>query len=219
MVAAWPFYFVGTFVIFAGFVALGRWVKGIAGAPSDPPGHVLGVAAVAFLLGTSSVAVAIVFDSDQIRLESTRTFVYRVSVELNGADTVRLLLPAPLDTRFVPRLNATNGTATLRLVSDVGGLALELTAHRNVSFEIRVGIVDVPFNRTMTRFVPSTPPEQSGTAAATIDLTSIGGGGADVRLALRIEFNEFCFSTRHALDASIVPGASSYPVASTVTTC
>jgi len=137
----------------------------------------------------------------------------------DGADAVRLLLPAPLDSRFIPRLNATNGTAMLRLVSDVGGLALELTTDRNVSFEIRVDIVDVPFNRTMTRFVPSTPPEQSGTAAATIDLTSIGGGGADVRLSLRIEFNEFCFSTRHALDASIVPGASSYPVASTVTTC
>ena len=219
MVAAWPLYLVGTFVIFAGFVALSRWVKGIAGAPSDPPGHVLGVAAVAFLLGTSSVAVAIVFDSDQIRLESTRTFVYRVSVELNGTDTVRLRLPAPLDARVVPRLNATNGTATLRLVSDVEGLALELMTDRNVSFEIRVGIVGVPFNRTMSRFVPSTPPEQSGTAAARIDLTSIRGGGADVRLSLRIEFNEFCFSTRHALDASIVPGASSYPVASTVTTC
>ena len=219
MVAAWPFYLVGTLAILAGFVTLNQWVKGIAGARSDPPGHVLGVAAVAFLLGTSSVVVAIAFDTDQVRLETTRTFVYRLSVELTVADTVRLLVPAPLDTRFIPRLNATNGTATLRLVSDVGGLALELTTNRNVSFEIRVDIVDVPFNRTMSRFVPSTPPEQSGTAAATIDLTSIGGGGADVRLSLRIEFNEFCFSTRHALDASIVPGASSYPVASTVTTC
>lgn len=219
MVAAWPLYLVGTFVIFAGFVALSRWVKRIADAPSDPPGHVLGVAAVAFLLGTSSVAVAIVFDSDQIRLESARTFVYRLSVELNGTDTVRLRLPAPLEARVVPRLNATNGTATLRVVSDVEGLALELTTDRNVSFEIRVGIVGVPFNRTMSRFVPSTPPEQSGTAAAGVDLMSIGGGSADVRLALRIEFNEICFATRHALDANVVPGTSSYLVASTVTTC
>ncbi|MGQ0796949.1 MAG: hypothetical protein ACT4OI_03675 [Methanobacteriota archaeon] len=218
MVAAWPFYLVGTLVILVGFVALNRWMKGIAAARADASGHVLGAAALAFLLGAGTVVAAIAFDSEQIRLESTRVFVYHVAVELNGTDTVRLLLPAPVDNRLRSGFNLVNGTAVLRLTLE-GGLALELTTGTDVTFEVRAVLVDDPFNRTLSRFVPSAPPERSGNAAALIDLVSLGGGDAEVRLSLRIEFLEFCFSTRHVLDATVMPGISSYPVASTVATC
>jgi hypothetical protein len=219
MVAAWPFYLIGTIVVLVAFATLNRWIKGIAGLRGDAPGHGLAAAAVAFLIGSATIAVGIVFDSDQIRLENTRTFVYRVVVEIDGAVSVRLLLPAPLDARLHADLNRTNGTARLTLTENAGGLSVEVVASANVSFEIRHSLVGEPLNRTMSRMSPATPPEQSGVGSATIDLETSGAGMASVRVDLDVEFLEFCFTTRHGLDAAIQLGASTYPVTSTVTFC
>jgi len=211
MVAAWPFYLTGTVVIFVGFVALHRWVLGMTGRRADAPRSVLTGAFLAFLLGAGSVALAITLDTDQVH---SRIFAYRVAVDLNGTEPVRLLLPAPVDVRLHAALNRGSGNSTIRIVQVDGMPLVELLAGGDVAFDVRVSVVDAPFNRTLTR----TSSASNGTANATVELVP-SGDTLEASLDLRIEFDDFCDSVSYAATAVVRSGATQVPFLTTYALC
>lgn len=206
--APWPFYLVGSVVVLVGFGFLHRWVQGLTGRFQGPPGSVLAASVVAFLLGSGTIVVGIVFDSEQLQLENTRIFVYDVDVEFAGPGPIHLVLPAPADERLLPFLGATNGTSTLTVNRTGSTPVVEISAAESVSFFIRVEFVGRALNTTLSQVAPDPGGGNATLVSILLQDADPGQGTADVRLDIR--FTEFCVTTSVHLVATVQEGSAPY---------
>ena len=210
MVAPGPFYLVGVLGVLAGFIVLRSWIRGLTGSRPQPA-IVLGAALLAFVFGMGTIAVGIGFDSEQIRFD-TRTFRYEVSVVANASDSVRLLFPAPWDSRVYAALNQTNGTSTLRLVRSSGTPFIEVRANGSVTFEVETTFIGLDFNRTLSAVTPPVPPSTATVVLAQMELNVLYGNLSSVDVAFQVTYEEYCLSTRYDGVLDIQAGTDVYPL-------
>jgi len=219
MGSATPLYGIGIVLVLAGFGALHRWLRGITGPRADAPGGALGAAAVAFLVGSSVLGAAILVDSEQVRTENSRVFVYEVSVVPNATATVTLRLPAPGDPRVHRALSATNGSSSLRYIPADDGpsgtdAAVEIVATGAVRFVVEVRFIGSTLNRTIVGSIPSQPPSTgSRAAAASVELLEPSPGAVGAQVNLTMRYTEYCATTRFTLGADVTEGLGSYAAA------
>jgi len=212
VVEAWPIYGVGIVLVLAGFGAMHRWLQGITGARSEAPGPVLAASAVAFLVGSAVLGTAILIDSDQVRIESTRIFLYEVTVIPDGTTPMTILLPGPSDSRVFGDFNRTSGASSLSLVGPLPDTVVRLVASGPLTFEVRIQLVGSALNRTLLGANPGRAPA-GGTLNATgsISIAAPGVDPAGAQVSLTIRFVEYCTVAAFSLDANAVRGTSAYP--------
>lgn len=220
MVSPFPFYVVGTFGIFLGFAILHRWLKDFSSLRSDRPASSFAAAILAFLLGSASIMVGIQFDSVQLTIENTRTFIYAVTVHPNGTVPIRLYLPAPADERVFFVLDEANGTSTLRLNRTAKTPFVEVYATRDVGFIIRTEFVGVTFNRTLHHVSLDNPSFRfTSNGTAVVELIGDGSGTATAHVRLDILFVEYCRNSEFLLDRLVHEGISRYDASYSVVPC
>lgn len=206
MPAAWPFYALGVLLALVGFAALRRVVDEVRGQRRSTGPIALIACILAFALGGSVIVVAMVFDSAQYQVENRRTLFLHISVVPESPGPFSVSLPSPTDPRVHGYLNRTNGSSTLRLAGTAPAQFLRVDASGNVSFDVVVTVVGVPFNRTLTRVSVGSPPEGTRAAAASIGLQSSG----NVSVTYAVRYSEFCAETTYALGAVVADGGGIY---------
>jgi len=219
LLTIWPLYLVGTVIIFLGFIALHTWIRGIMGKGPDQPATILAASAIAFVLGFSTVAIAISIDQTQTTTLNTRTLVYRVDIRINGTGPVRLVLPAPGEPAFFDALNVTNGASSMRLNRTASETNVVVIAASDVAFDVRRQVVTSVFNDTITRVLPSVPPGPLGrNVNATIEMTA-GSSTTTVRLILDIQVFEACRFTTVELESVVSIGVREHTGTRTFVVC
>ena len=116
------------------------------------------------------------------RAENTNTLTYDLSVRMNGTGPVIVLLPAPVDARFYPALNATNGSSTLRVSVTSPDASVVVMAYGNVTFQIQAAVYPAG-NNSYTRTAAPSSGYISGSANASIELDA-ANASAEVRVTL-----------------------------------
>ncbi len=207
MPLAWPFYLLGVLLALAGFVALRRVVDEAQDHRRSTGPLALLACVLAFALGGSVIVVAMGFDSEQTRVETSRTFSLHISVAPASPGPFSVSLPAPTDPRVQLPLNRTNGSATLRLVGNASAPSLRVDASGNTSFDITMTVVGGPFNRTLTRLSVGPPSNGTAPVSAFIGLQAT----TNVRVTFAVRYSEFCSLTTYALEAVVANGVGVYP--------
>lgn len=218
LLAIWPLYLVGSVIVFLGFLALHSWVRGITGHGPDQPATILVASAMAFLIGSATIAIAIGIDQTQTTTLNTRSLVYHVEVRVHGSTPVRLVLPAPGEPSFFSALNVTNGTSSMRLDRNGNDTSVVLTATANVSFDVHAQVATSVFNETLTRVSPVPGPSVQN-ANVTIQLIADGTNTTSVDLVLQIQIVESCRFKTLVLGGTIREGVAVYPGTLTVGVC
>lgn len=219
LLTIWPLYLVGAVIIFLGFLALNTWIRGIMGKGPDQPATVLAASALAFLLGSATVAIAIGIDQTQTTTSNTRTLVYRVDIRINGNGPVRLVLPAPAEPAFFGALNVTEGASTMRLNRTGTDTNVVVMAASNVTFDVRAQAVVSAFNDTITRIRLPTPVGPTGREVNTTVEMTASSPGTSVDLALDIQLLEACRFTFLELSTTVVVGVREYTGERTFAVC
>ena len=215
LLGIWPLYLVGSVIVFLGFLALHAWIQGITGRGPDSPGTTLAASAVAFVVGSATIAVAIGIDQDQTTILNTWTLTYHVEIVIRGPSPVTLTLPAPGEPSLFRALNVTNGTASMRLDAVGGVPKVIVTASSNVTFDVRSQVVAPIFNLTLTRI--SSP--VTGPANATIELVANGTTATTVDVVLSIRISGSCGSETFFLADGIREGVAGYSGSLTFIRC
>lgn len=206
--AIWSLYLVGSLIVFLGFLALNTWVRGITGKGPDQPA-ILAASAMAFIIGSATIAIAIGIDQSQTTSLNTRSLVYHVEIRVRGATPVQLVLPAPGESSFFAALNVTNGTSSMRLDRTANDTSVVVVAMGNVSFDVRAQVVTAVFNETLTHVSPI-PGSGVPNANVTIRMTADGTNTTTVDLVLQIQIVESCRFKTLLLDHTIQEGVAAY---------
>ncbi len=204
------YYLLGAILSAVGALVL--LLRGRRCGPGTPrPWIPLLVGALVVAAGIGAILVGASLDAQYNAGLNTTGFVYQVSVEMNGSWPVRILLPAPSDPRLYDALNATNGTANLRLNHTATETNVVLTAQGNVSFLVQSEVPTAAVDRTFTR----------------LDSCSVGGYGPECVLVLQVdglptgtkvhvtllaEIGVTCETRTLSLDAWVGAGITQHPV-------
>lgn len=149
---------------------------------------------------------------------NTTRFSYQVSISMNVSGPVRLVLPAPSDPRLFEAMNATNGSARLRLNHNAAGTNVVLTANGNVSFEVHTLVPSASVDPDFTRLTFEGPCYEGPTCNAAIEMSAVSPD-VGVVLALYASIGSGCTTHTLQIEAPLEPGASMYPARALTVIC
>lgn len=211
------FYLVG-----AVLAAIGAFLMSMRGRRGEKPvsrarvSMVVGV--VALGVGIAVVGVGIAIDLQYYAAFNTTVMSYDVSLEMNGTWPVRILLPAPSDSRLFDALDVTNGTAHLLLNLTAAEASVELQAQGNVTFRVGATLPTASVDRTFTRLASCTAPGDGLYSCAAIELSGVPDG-AKVFLRLSAGIGVPCESHGLDLETWVAPGIASYAAETPMVVC
>lgn len=203
------YYFLGAILSAVGALVLA--LRGRRAAKSVPlPWAPIAVGATIVALGVAAIATGISADLEYNARLNTTVMEYDVSIGMNGSWLVRILLPAPRDPRFFDSLNASNGTASLRLNRTATDTNVVVTTQGNVTFRIRAEIPTADVDPGFTRM---SSPDQNVCYSGCNATVELGGvpAGAKVFLNLQASIGVACESHLLGLEAWISEGVARYP--------
>ncbi len=204
------YYLLGAILSAVGALVL--LLRGRRRGPGTPrPWIPLLVGALVVAAGIGTILVGASLDAQYNAGLNTTGFVYQVSLEMNGSWPVRILLPAPSDPRLFDALNATNGTARIRLNHTATETNVVLTAQGNVSFQIESEVPTAAVDRTFTRLGSCSAGGYGPECVLALQVDGLPTG-AKVHVTLFAEIGVTCETHTLSLDAWVGGGITQYPV-------
>lgn len=188
------------------------------GAPIPRSWKAIAVGIVLLASGIAVIGIGISVDMAYNAGFSTTVMSYRVSLRMNGSWPIRILLPAPSDARLYDALNATNGSASLRLNHTSTETNVVLVAQGNVTFQIRTQVPSAAIGRDFTRLAPCGLSSAGYECNATIELRG-APAGMKLLLTLMASIGVVCESHLLSIVSWIGEGVAEYPAWTPTVVC
>ncbi len=211
------YYLVGVLLSCVGGLVL--WLRGLRGGKSIPRSWVAIAAGIVLILaGVAVVGVGISIDVQYYTGLNTTVLDYDVSVQVNESWPVRIVLPAPVEPRFFSAMNATNGSATMRLNHTATDTNVVITAFGNITFRIRTSVPTAEVNAGFTRLNPSDQTPCYPGCNATIEVSGVPSGET-VFVSLNASIGVVCENHSLSIAAWVREGVGQYPAVNPTTVC
>ena len=142
----------------------------------------------------------------------TMRFNYTVTLTPNGSGTVRMLLPAPVDSALVANLASSSGTSTVTLNQSGTEPAIDIVLTERTTLTASfVGYrYSGPHDLTRADSLDACSLTPLNGCNATITLIVISGGVSEVQVAAGALWSYDCYWPEWQLDATSLPGEREY---------
>ena len=211
------YYLLGAVLSAVGAVVL--WLRVRRRGEAVPrPWAALAVGVVLVVVGIAAISYGVFLGNQYDAGLHTTVMSYDVSVEMNGSWPVRMLLPAPSDPRLFDALNATNGSASLRLNHTATDTNVVLTALGNVTFRVRMEVPSASVAQGFTRLAPCGVFGGDYVCNATIELGGVPPG-SKIFLGLVATIGVACQTRLLSLITWIEEGVAEYPAEAPTAVC
>ena len=142
----------------------------------------------------------------------TMRFNYTVTLTPNVSGTVRMLLPAPVDSALVANLASSSGTSVVRLNQSGTEPAIEITLSERTTLTASfVGYRHSgPHDLTRADSLDACSNPPLNGCNATVTLVVISGGVSEVHVMAKASWSYDCYYPEWELDATSLPGERGY---------